>query len=40
MLTDPPLANNIRIGDQEIKITESFKYLGKIITNNPNEKQT
>jgi len=40
MMTDPPLANKIKIGDQEIKIVKQFKYLGEIITHNLNEKQT
>lgn len=38
MLTDPPLANKITIGGQEIKIVDKFKYLGEIITYNLNEK--
>lgn len=40
MLTDPPLTNQIAIGNQEIKIVDKFKYLGEIITYNLNEKPT
>ena len=38
MLTQLPLANKIKLGDQEIKIVEKFKYLGEVITYNLNEK--
>lgn len=38
MSTQPPLANKITVGNQDIKIVEKFKYLGEIITYNLNEK--
>ena len=40
MLTDPPLATEIKIGKQEVQIVDKFKYLGEIISHNLNEKPT
>ena len=37
MLTKPPLANKIKIGEHCIKIVENFKYLGEVITYNLKE---